>query len=238
VGRHRQEDEDPSRSEPTQILPIVKKRPATASPLLLAAGGAALTLVLGVGGWALMGSRSGGDPLVFPWSGEQPSDIDVSVSMVPTVEPPVPSDSASPSPSASRPRVPKRSSPTPQTLLSSVQASPSRSTESLASLVTARVTSYGGWDGHIVANVEVRNSGQAGVTWTVDLVFDKTVDVDPPWNAKVQTVDDRHLRFTAVRTLSPGDTVRFGFIAGYFGRTRPSMMTCTVDGRDFPCSAD
>lgn len=238
MARHRQEDGWGSRSEPTQILPIVKRRP-TASPLLLAAGGVALTLVLGVGGWALLGHPAGGDPLVYPWTSQRPGDIDVSVSMVPTGEP-TPSDSPSASPSPLKPPVKRSPSPSaPQLILLSPQpgGSPSRSQESLTSTLTASVTGYSGWDGNILVNIKLRNPGSAAVNWTVDLVFDKDVHSNPPWNAKVQAVDARHLRLTSVRTLGPGDEVTFGFIAGFGGRSQPRMVTCTVDGRNFSCSS-
>jgi hypothetical protein len=236
VARHRQDDGYGSRSEPTQILPIVKRR-TTVSPLLLAAGGIALTLVLGVGGWALLGHPAGGDPLVYPWTSQRPGDIDVSVSMVPTGEP-TPSDSPSASPSPDKPRVKRSPSPSApqQILLSPEPGSPSKSQESLASTLTASVSGYGGWDGNLLVNIKLHNSGTAPVNWTVDLVFDQDVHSNTPWNAKVQTVDDRHLRFTSVRTLGPGDEVTFGFIAGFGGRNQPRMVTCTVDGRDFSCS--
>lgn len=236
MGRHRQ-GEGVSRTDPTQILPIVKQRRLMASPLLLVAGAVALTLVLGVGGWALMGSRGGGDPLVFPWSGDKPGDIDVSVSMEPTNEPVlVLSDAPSPSPSASRPKAPRQSSPTPLASVR-VSVSPSRSAESLASTLSATVAGISGWSGNIMINVDVRNAGTAPVTaWTVELWLDKDVDVYEDWNSKDQQVDVRHLKFVQDRTLNAGETIRFGFIARYGGSRRPQMQTCKIDSRQFTCS--
>jgi hypothetical protein len=240
VGRHRQEEvqqDVESRSQPTQILPIVKQRRTTVSPLLLGAGGVAITLVLGVGGWALVGSRSEGNPLVFPWSADKPGDIDVSVSMVPTVEP-SPSEVHTPSPSPLRTHTKK-----PQTALSvpaatsrSAASSPSRSPENLAVPLTATIADISSWYGNVLINVDVHNPGSAGRTWTVELWFDKDLHTNSPWNAAVQAVDARHLKFTAVRTLNAGETVRFGFIAGFDGRTRPHLVTCKIDGQAFPCS--
>jgi hypothetical protein len=232
VARHRQDDGDSSRSEPTQILPVTKRR-LTASPLLLAAGGVALALVIGVGGWALLGNPAGGDPLVYPWTSKHPGDIDVSVSMVPTDEP-TPSGSPSVSPSPQEPRVkPSASS---QILLSPEPVnSPSRSQGSLTSTLTASVAGYSSLVDKIMVSIKLRNPGAGPVNWTVDLTFNKDVQSDLPWNAKVQAVDSRHLRFTSVRALGPGDEVTFGFVAGYSSHNQPRMVECTVDGRVFSC---
>lgn len=243
MGRHRQEEvqqDIESRTEPTQILPIVKQRRPTVSPLLLGAGGVAITLVLGVGGWALVGTRSDGDPLVFPWSGEKPGDIDVSVSMVPTVEP-TPSEAGLPSASPSRTRT-RKPSPQPSVVSPNATAprsagpSPTLSPENAAVALTATIGDISSWSGNVLINVDVHNPGSAGRTWSVDLWFDKDLRSNQPWNASVQTIDARHLKFTSVRTLNAGETVRFGFIAGFDGRTRPHLVTCKIDGQAFPCS--
>jgi Cellulose binding domain len=233
VARHRQDDGDSSRSESTQILPVTKRR-LTASPLLLAAGGIALALVIGVGGWALLGDPAGGDPLVYPWTSKHPGDIDVSVSMVPTDEP-TPSEDPSVSPSPQEPRV--KPSTASQILLSPEPvSSPSRSQGSLTSAVTASVAGYSGTNSTITVSIKLRNPGAGPVDWRVDLTFNKDVQSDVPWNAKVQVVDSRHLRFTSVRALGPGEEVTFGFIASFNSHNQPKMMACTVDGRTFSCS--
>lgn len=232
MGRHRH-DEDVSHTDPTQILPLVKERRIHASPLLLAAGAVALTLVLGVGGWALFGSRAGDGPLVFPWSADKPGDIDVSVSMVPTVEP-TPSE---PEPSPTESKTVRRSAPPQQVLLTPATSSsprPSPSPEPPA----AKVFSISGRNGSLTVNVEVRNiSAKPLDTWTVELWFDKDLHTDQLWNAKVEAVDARHLKFTAERTLNAGQTIRFGFTAGYPGNRRPQLRTCQIDGVKFSCSA-
>lgn len=237
MGRHRQNEDGVSRSEPTQILPLVKPRRLHASPLLVGAGAVALTLVIGVGGWALLGNRSDGDPLVFPWSGEKPSDIDVSVSMVPTDEPvPSPVDSPSVSPSPSRPKVPKEPSPRASAIVS-VSAVPSRSIESLAGTITAKVVSYGTWQGNVMINVDIRNpSGKPVTAWTLELWMDKDVNVYQEWNGRDQQVDARHLKFVQDRTLNAGETVRLGFIARFDGSRKPQLTQCRIDGVTFPCS--
>lgn len=234
MSKHRRPDGYGSRTDPTQILPVVKQpKRRTASPLLLAAGGLAVALVLSVGGWALMGSRSSGDPLVFPWSGDSPGAIDVSVSMQPTTDPVIASDD--PSPSRMRPRTSPKLAAT--TVPKDRSPSPSRPTESLATALSAAVTGVSGWDGNIMVTVDVKNNGTITAdTWTVELWFDKDVKPNPPWNASVQVLSSRHLKFTAVRPLRPGDTVRFGFIATFSGWTRPRLQTCQIGVQPFSCS--
>jgi hypothetical protein len=225
-----------SGTDRTEILPTVKERRLTASPLLLAAGAAALTLVLGVGGWALLGNRSGDGPLVFPWSADKPGDIDVSVSMVPTVDAtPSLQDGQSPSPAGST--TVQRSAGPPQVTLSPSAAGPSRPPESPAR-ATAKVASVSGWEGGLKINVDVHNTGSTPLTtWTVDLWFDKTLNVDDVWNATMQVAADHvHLKFTAERPLAVGDTLTFGFAASFPGKRQPRLQTCQIDGVSFSCN--
>ena len=97
MGRHRRNgDED---STPTEAISVVeaalptvpepRRGGRTVSPLLLGGGGVAIVLVLVIGGWAVAGGRSGGNPLVYPWNSQSPGPIDVSVSMEPTDRPAV-----------------------------------------------------------------------------------------------------------------------------------------------------
>ena len=238
MAKHRQEEGYGSRSEPTQILPVVKQRRRLVSPLLLGAGGVAVALVLSVGAWALVGSHSDGDPLVFPWTGEKPGEINVSVSMEPTTQPVLPSEPPSPSPSPRRTGGP-RPSPSPRilaTVVGSPSASPSPSSQMLSTPLSASVVDISGWDGNVILTIDVKNSGTATAgSWTVELWFDKDVRPNPPWNANVQAIDARHLKLTAVRTLGAGQTVRFGFIAGFYGRTRPGLTSCKLEGQPFSC---
>jgi Cellulose binding domain len=153
--------------------------------------------------------------------------------MVPTDEP-TPSGDPSVSPSLEEPHVkPSASS---RILLSPEPVSPSRSQGSLTSALTASVAGYSSSDSKIVVSIKLRNSGAGPVNWTVDLTFSKDVQSDIPWNAKVQAVDSRHLRFTSVRALGPGDEVTFGFIASFNSHNQPRMVACTVDGRVFSCA--
>lgn len=235
MGRHRH-DEDVSRTDPTEILPLVKERRLHASPVLLAAGAVALTLVLGVGGWAIFGSRGDDGPLVFPWSADKPGEIDVSVSMVPTAEPTASElDGLVPSPTQSK--TVRRSAPPQQVLLTPAPVSPNPSPSPAPP--AASVASISGRDGNLMINVDVRNTSSAPLaTWTVELWFDKELNAaDQLWNAKMEVVDARHLKFTAERALNAGQTIRFGFIAGYPSR-RPQLRTCQIDGVKFSCSTD
>jgi hypothetical protein len=232
VSKHRRPEGYGSRTDPTQILPALKQlKRRTVSPLLLGAGALAVALVLGVGGWALMGSRSSGDPLVFPWSGDSPGAIDVSVSMEPTTDPVLASEDPSPS------RKPSRTSPKLAATMVPKDPSPSRSTASLATTLSAAVTGVSGWDGNVMVTIDVKNNGTiAADTWTVELWFDKDVKPNPPWNASVQVISSRHLKFTAERPLRSGDTVRFGFIATFSGWTQPRLQTCQLGAQPFSCS--
>jgi len=244
VAKHRQEEGYGSRTDPTQLLPVVKQpRRRLVSPLLLGAGGMAVALVLGVGGWALLGSRSNGDPLVFPWTGDKPGEINVSVSMVPTVQPVIPSRGPSPIAASQRGGLP-RESPSPSShagvtavpsSAASPSASPSRSAEGASVALSASIAKIWSWSDNILINVDVKNSGSAAATWTVELWFDKDVHANQPWNANVQVLSARHLKLTAVRTLGPGQTVQFGFIAGFSGWRIPALSTCAIEGQSFSC---
>jgi hypothetical protein len=243
VAKHRQEEEDGSGGEPTELLPVITPpRRHLVSPVLLGAGGVAVALVLSVGGWALVGSSFNGGPLVFPWSGETPGAIDVSVSMVPTVEPTLASPTASPVPSPRR-RSSPRASAAPKILMSAEPVPPkspsvlSRTPSPPATAMSASVTDVNGWDGNIIVTVDVKHTGaELAAGWTVDLVFTEDVRPDSVWNADVQAIGSRLLRFTAVRTLGPAQTVRFGFIAAYSGPSRPRLSSCKIDAQSFSCT--
>ncbi|MEV0268706.1 cellulose binding domain-containing protein [Hamadaea sp. NPDC050747] len=251
MARHRRDDEFAA-ADPTVVLPAVAASDASAdedaedfadvppagrrrggrtvSPLLLGAGGVALTLVMVVGGWALAGGQGGGDPLVFPWSSDTPGPIDVSISLEPTVLP-SPSDAATPSPSVASPRPTRSRSASP-----SPTVSVSRSTESVAATtMTATAMPLNDWAGGYVAQFVVTNTGKTAARWTVEVEFAKPVRIDQVWNASMKTTTQTHAVFSSVQDLAPGQSVGFGIRAFYDGRTPAVPVTCTIDGKQFPC---
>jgi len=242
VGRHRRDADDIARADPTVVLPAVDPEdpedPAeavhrgerggrTVSPLLLGAGGVALTLVLVVGGWALMGGRGDGNPLVYPWSSDTPGPIDVSISLEPTDLPsPSLSPSLSPSPSP-RPTRSRSAGP-------SLSVSPSL--ESITGAMTATAMPINGWNGGYVAQFTVTNTGSTTARWKVEIDFAQPLRIDQVWNATIDVSTGTHVVFSADRDLPPGQNVGFGFRAFYDGRTPAVPVTCTIDGRTFTCA--
>ncbi|MEV6966962.1 cellulose binding domain-containing protein [Hamadaea sp. NPDC051192] len=205
----------------------------TVSPLLIGAGGVALTLIMVVGGWALAGGHGGGDPLVYPWSSDTPGPIDVSISLEPTVLPSPtvdPTASLSPSPATPRPTRSRSASP-------SLSASVSPSAESMTATTTAEVMSSQVWSDGFVVHYKITNKGSSAATWQVKIVFSKAVRLDSPWNATADTLSGAEMTFTAKQALAAGTSVDFGFVAY---RTRGATLglpaTCTIDGKQFPCA--
>ncbi|NUT23958.1 MAG: hypothetical protein HOV77_32750 [Hamadaea sp.] len=259
MARHRRDDDEFAAADPTVVLPAVvpadqdvgldigvdtgeelrsdtgrgvRRGGRTVSPLLVGAGGVALTLVLVVGGWALAGGHSdGGDPLVYPWSSESPGPIDLSVSFEPTVLPsPTVVPSSSPSSAGPRPTRSRSASPSPS-------VSPSPSTESITSGISARVFDSRVWQDGFVVHFAVTNKTAVAAGWQVKIVYSAAVVIDQPWNAKVDTRTGTTMTFTADQPLAAGQSIDFGFVAY---RTRGADLglpvTCAIDGKQFPCS--
>ncbi|MCP2326736.1 hypothetical protein HDA40_005243 [Hamadaea flava] len=205
----------------------------TVSPLLIGAGGVALTLIMVVGGWALAGGHGGGDPLVYPWSSDTPGPIDVSISLEPTVLPSPsvdPTASLSSSPAAPRPTRSRSASP-------SLSASVSPSAESMTATTTAEVMSSQVWSDGFVVHYKIANKGSSAAGWKVKIVFSKAVRLDSPWNATADTLSGSEMTFTAKQALAAGTSVDFGFVAYRTrGATLGLPVTCTIDGKQFPCA--
>jgi hypothetical protein len=234
VGRHRNDGEVAAvETDSTEVMPTIPAYNAprwgmfTASPLLLAAGGVALLLVLVVGAWALAGGRGEDNPLVYPWSSHSPGRIDVGVDLEPT-DLPSPLLNPSAASSSTGPRA---------TTQSSRSASPSASPSPPATGVTARVAKIDGPSGGgYVAHFIVTNGSASAQRWRMEIDFKAAVQIDPPWNAVATSLTGTHLVLTADRAVPAGQSVEIGFRASYSGKTAALPVTCTIDNNEFPCS--
>jgi len=236
MGRHRRNgDED---STPTEAISVVeaalptvpepRRGGRTVSPLLLGGGGVAIVLVLVIGGWAVAGGRSGGNPLVYPWNSQSPGPIDVSVSMEPTD---LPSPSLTPSPSV-------KASPSPRVTVRPSRSA-SRSPESALSssrAMTAALAGFTRWQGGYVVNFVVTNRTSKAAKWTVVIEFADDLQIDPPWNATVDDGTGSKMTFAAQQELPAGQSVSFGFRASHEDTVEPYPEVCTIDGRTFACT--
>jgi hypothetical protein len=234
VARHRTGDEGfGDEADPTEVMPAIgpdgpRRGTFTASPLLLAAGGVALALVFVVGAWALTGGRGDDDPLVYPWSSQTPGQIDVSISLEPTGLPtaePTPvieaTGTADPSATASGP----------------VSATPTPSTSVPKSGgVAATIGLANTYSGGYVVHFTVANNGPARVSsWRMEIWFTENFELADYWNASNPVKEPRHIVLTSVRALDPGTNVDVGIRAGKQGSNLGTPVSCTIDGRSFPC---
>jgi Cellulose binding domain len=230
------EPENQPENDATEVMPAVpgarphRRGTFTASPLLLAAGAVALLLVLVVGGWALMGSRAGDDPLVYPWSSGSPGPIDVSVSFEPTE---TASAEANPSATASGSQSPAVSA------SSSVSPSPAGSPSLVAPKgngVTAVIFQASKYSDGYTIHFTLTNQGASAVAgWSMELWFTDRFDLKDYWNAQNPVKEPKHLVLTSVRGLASGESVDVGIRAERVGSNLGTPMSCTVDGLSFPC---
>ena len=234
MARHRTGDEGfGDEADPTEVMPAIgpdgpRRGTFTASPLLLAAGGVALALVFVVGAWALTGGRGDDDPLVYPWSSQTPGQIDVSISLEPTDLPtaePTPvieaTGTADPSATASGP---VSATPTP---------SPAAPKSGSVTAALSQASQYA--DGYVVS-YRVTNQGSSAVSgWRMELWFSDNFVLKDVWNANDLVKEPRHLVLTSTRGLDPGASVDVGIRAEKLGSNLGTPLSCTMDGRSFPC---
>ncbi|NUT33770.1 MAG: hypothetical protein HOV79_11930 [Hamadaea sp.] len=228
MARHRHDDDDFGADDATEVMPAVgaeshRRGTFTASPLLLAAGGVALALVLVVGSWALVGGGgSSEDPLVYPWSSESPGQIDVSVSLQPTDLPTgEPSPSLTGSPSAS---------PT-----GSGSPSPSPTPPRNNGLVVTQGQANRNAEGYRVSYI-VANKGTTRVTaWRMEITFSENYKLADSWNANTSQPEPRRLVLTSQRALDPGASIDVGIRVESLGSNLGTPVSCTIDGRSFSC---
>lgn len=230
MGRHRNDDGLNADADATEVMPAVgadehRRGTFTASPLLLAAGGVALALILVVGAWALVGSGGGSeDPLVYPWSSESPGQIDVTVSMQPTD---LPSGTVSTDPSALPSTTPSGSvAPSP-----SPSAAPPKSTALVVTQGQANRNAEGYRISYIVANTATTRVG----SWRIEITFTENYKLADSWNANPSQPEPRRLVLTSQRALDPGTSIDVGLRIEKLGSNLGTPVSCTIDGRSFTC---
>jgi hypothetical protein len=242
VGRHRNDDEfglhedstedstEDLHEDSTELMPVVPggegSRRLTASPLLLAAGGLALALVVVVGGWALLGNRSDGNPLVYPWASGPPGEINVSVSMEPTDEPTV-------EPTAT-PATTSTGSPGITPMSASPAAGASVSKPGGLRVVQGQANRYQG--GYVVHYIVTNSGATVAASWRMELWFSENFRLKDNWNANVTLRENRHLVLTSQRPVDPGATQDIGLRIEQIGSNLGIPMSCTLDGRSFTCA--